>query len=131
VIEEQLPKAQPEFRSLPWTGPKLIGVVKPTDATQQFETMMLGAQGTHLASLPAYWVGYEKLRADALRRSAPLGSLKLRDAQQRQTLEAALQAAKLNAQTTRWLPLVSSRASWVALLNERGDWVASAGIDSF
>jgi hypothetical protein len=131
VIKDRLPQAAPELRALSWSGPQLIGVAKPVEANQQFETMMLGAQGTHLAWLPNYWVSYEQVRTQALLKAAPLAALKLRNTEQTRLLAAALKSAGLAANKARWLPLVSSRASWIALLNEQGDWVASAEVDSF
>jgi hypothetical protein len=130
VATQELQRAPQALRRLPLTGPTVIGVVKPTDPKALFEAMMLGAQGTHLASLPPYWVPYEQLRGEALRRSKSLDVLKPRNAAETQALAQAVQATGLPVQRLRWLPLVSARASWVALLDEQGQVVGQAAVDA-
>jgi hypothetical protein len=131
VATQELPRAPEALRRLPLTGPTVIGVVKPTDPQALFETMMLGAQGTHLASLPPYWVPYEQLRTEALSRSKSLSALKPRTAAEAQALAQAVLATGLPEQRLRWLPLVSQRASWVALLDDQGHVVGQAAVDGF
>jgi hypothetical protein len=131
VIEARLPQAPGGLRTLPWTGPQTIGVLKPTEAAAQFESMMLGTQGVHLAQLPSYWVPYERVVDQVQQRAQPLAALNTRDAEGKKVLAQALAKAGLNEQTARWLPLVSARASWVALIDPQGRWVGSAAIDSF
>jgi hypothetical protein len=131
VIEARLPQAPSGLRTLPWTGPQTIGVLKPTEAAAQFESMMLGTQGVHLAQLPSYWVPYERVVDQVQQRAQPLAALNTRDAEGKKVLAQALAKAGLNEQTARWLPLVSARASWVALIDPQGRWVGSAAIDSF
>jgi hypothetical protein len=130
VHVQALPQAPVSMRKLPLMGPQVIGVLKPTETNALFEAMLAGAQGTHLASLPPYWVPYEQLRPEALRRSKSLDVLKPRDAAETQALAQAVQATGLPAQRLRWLPLVSARASWVALLDEQGQVVGQAAVDA-
>jgi hypothetical protein len=115
---------------LPWTGPTTLGVMKPLGRDAAMETIMLGGQGVHLASLAAYWVPYEAVRAQALARSKPIEQLKPRDRAEAQALEAAIQSAGRPREQLRWVPLVSSRASWVALLDAQGNVVARAAVSA-
>jgi hypothetical protein len=131
VEPQQLAKAPAALQVTPWLGPITLGVTKPAGPRASFDSTVLAVQGVHLAMQPEYWVPFEAVRADVLRRSRPLAELRRKTVADETNLSNALTKARISAATTRWLPLVSSRASWVALLNERGDWVASAEIDSF
>jgi hypothetical protein len=115
---------------LPWTGPTTLGVLKPLGRDAVLESIMLGGQGVHLASLAAYWVPYDAVRAQALTRSKPLSELKPRDGAEAQALEAAVQSVGSPREQLRWVPLVSSRASWVALLDAQGNVVARAAVSA-
>jgi hypothetical protein len=115
---------------LPWTGPTTLGVLKPLGRDAALESIMLGGQGVHLASLAAYWVPFEAVRSQALARSKSLSELKPGDGAETQALEAAVQSAGIPREQLRWVPLVSSRASWVALLDAQGNVVARAAVSA-
>jgi hypothetical protein len=115
---------------LPWTGPTTLGVLKPLQRDAAVESIMLGGQGVHLASLAAYWVPYEAVRAQALARSRPWSDLKPRNSAEAKALEAAVKKLSSPREQLRWVPLVSSRASWVALLDAQGNVVARAAVSA-
>lgn len=66
----------PEFKTLPYRGPRVIAVRLPTDPDEQLRiTMLAMGGGPDLSALPRYYVPYSQLSADAARRANPLGLL--------------------------------------------------------
>jgi len=105
------------LRSLSWTGPHLIGTIKPTDPSEQLRSIELGLNGVDLSMVPKNWVPFEQVRGVVVRKSRPISVL----------LKHVPVASDLVAQVAtehgmapadlRFLPLVSRRASWLVLLS--------------
>jgi hypothetical protein len=68
---------RPEFASLPLTGPRLAGSRLPTDPEARTKIMFdsIGG-GPDIHNLPEYYVPYEEVAADAVKRAKPLSRLR-------------------------------------------------------
>lgn len=131
VDPTQLPEAPEALRQLPWTGPILTGVRRPTDAREIFNTALLGARGIHLAYLPRYWQPYASVLPQVQAKARPMAELRLRSAPERAQLDETLARSGLSREQARWLPVLSARASWIAIVDEQAQPRAFAAIDSF
>jgi hypothetical protein len=69
--EELAKAARPEFKTLPLTGPRIVGGVKPEDPE---EAWRIAAHGD-IKSYPRLYVPYEALAAEAARHAKPLREL--------------------------------------------------------
>ena len=94
--------ARPEFKSVPWGRPRTIAVRTPSDPNEQFRIIQSALAGADLQTFPQYYVAYEELAAEALRRAKPIDKLvKTFPAE----MESALRDAGRTAGEVRYLPL--------------------------
>ena len=64
--DEDFAKASdPQFRSAPWTGPKVIGAAVPTDTQLRNDVLFSSAGGKDLEKFPQYYTDYDAVAADA------------------------------------------------------------------
>lgn len=131
VEPERLGEAPEQLRRLPWTGPILTGVRRPTEGREIFDTALLGARGVHLAYLPRYWQTYASVLSQVQTKARPLAELRLRDSRERSLLDDALRRSGVPRERARWLPVLSARASWIAIVDEQAQPRAYAAIDSY
>lgn len=116
-----LKDAPPALRSLPWTGPRVIATVKPTDPAEQFKTIELGLAGVHLAAIPTYWREYLPPHTDAAWTAArPATRLAPKYPQVQEALAKIAKDAGQPVDALRYLPLMSNRESWVVILESPG-----------
>jgi hypothetical protein len=68
---------RPEFRSVPLTGPRYVGVELPKDIKALKELIAQSEKGGEpVQHLPQYYVPYADFRSDALKKSRPLQILR-------------------------------------------------------
>src|SRR5512143_2669786 len=74
IDPEELAKAtRPEFRSLSWTGPRLVGATLSTDPDERMRmTMAAMAGGQDIKGYPRLYIDYDAVAPDAARRAKPL-----------------------------------------------------------
>lgn len=111
-----LADAPEPYRSLPWTGPRLIAAVKPTDPGEQMRSVELGLAGIDLAMQPRRWRDYASESANAWRVARPVTVLQTKYPQAVTDVARLAAEARQPVESLRFLPLMSRRASWVALL---------------
>jgi len=63
---------QPEFRSRSWTGPRLVGAIPPVHGQETFDMVMSALQGKDINRFPKYYVAYEEVASNLLKRSRSL-----------------------------------------------------------
>ncbi|CAL1240244.1 TfpX/TfpZ family type IV pilin accessory protein [Candidatus Methylocalor cossyra] len=95
-----------EFRSLPLRGPKLVAAHRP-DTLEERQKLLFSAAlgGVDLPQLPEYYVPYEELAPEVVRRGKPVETLLARNDQARQLLDTYLKAHRLEPAKVRCLPL--------------------------
>ena len=108
-----------EFRTPPWTGPRLVGATLPTDVQERNKLVLAGPGGKDINILPRYYVDYDRVAAELLKKAKPLDA----PAMQRPNATAAIQSWLLqhrrNAADVAWLPLQAPRTSMTMLLDRR------------
>lgn len=131
VSVEDMPTAAPEYRSLPLTGPQLLGARRPRQGDERNDALFKGVfSGVDVGSRPLFWQSYELSRADALARSQPLSGLRARHPKEAAGIDKELAAMKVDPATARFLPAIA-RGDWVAVMDAKGDVVGYLPFDGF
>ena len=64
IDPEELAKVtRPEYKTLSWTGPRLVGALKPTNPDDQFRMTMAWGQGKDMQHFPQLYVPYPEVAA--------------------------------------------------------------------
>ncbi len=115
-----LAEAPPALQTLPWTGPRQIAAVKPTDPAEQMKATELGLAGFDLSMQPKYWREYAPLADAAWQAARPMPVLLAKYPQTAGEVAQIAKEAGQPAQALRWLPLMSRSDSWVAVMAAPG-----------
>ena len=109
--------SEPQFRVIPWTGPKIVGALLPDDAQSRNALMFSGVAGKDLEKFPQYFVDYDKAAPQLLAKAQPLAKLLEAKPEARSTVERFLADKHTDAEHVVWLPLVARRASLTMVLD--------------
>lgn len=131
VHEPELPKALPEYRSLPLTGPWLLTARRPEAGPERNDVLMMSLEkGIDVSQRPSFWLPYEKGRAAALERARPVELLIKQYEARAAEFRAELAAANVPESEARFLP-VMARGDWVAILDAKGHIATFIAADGF
>lgn len=108
---------RPEFRSLSWTGPRLVGAQLPDDPAKRDELLFSGLAGKDIEKYPAYYVDFHKAAPGLLQHAKPLDQLILSTASERQALDRTVADTAKPRQMLRYLPVMARRASLTMLVD--------------
>lgn len=115
-----LAEAPEALRELPWTGPRLIAAVKPSDPAERMKALELGLAGFDLSLQPKYWREYGPLADTAWKAAKPVPVLLAKYPEMAGEVARIAQEAGQPAQALRFLPLMSRNESWVTVVAEPG-----------
>jgi hypothetical protein len=110
---------RPEFRSAPWSGPRIVGALPPTDIEERNKIVLAGPGGKDLPVLPQYYVEYDKVAQVLLLRAKPIDLLTKLHAESAPVIDDWMRSNKRTAGDTVWLPLKARRANLTMLLDRR------------
>jgi len=130
VDAADLLNAPPQYRSLPLTGPWLLGTRASIGAKEQLDSVQFALEGVDLAQRPRYWQTYDQSVAAVLQRARPVTLLLRQYPEHRARIEELLRGAALDAREARFLP-AQGRRSWVVLLNGAGEIRGFAPYEGF
>lgn len=131
VHEPELPKALPEYRSLPLTGPWLLTARRPQAGEERNDVLMMALQkGIDVSQRPGFWLPYREGRAAALERSRPVEVLFKRYEARVAEFRSELGEAGVAEAEARFLPVVA-RGDWVAILDAQGNIATFLAADGF
>lgn len=120
----------PEFRSLSWTGPRLVGTARPSDQKERSELLFSGLKGKDIDRLPKYYVAYASDAANVLARAQPMDRLLPNDAEARRVADAWLQSHHRSRESVAWLPIKARRRDITMLLDrETGQPLGAIGVN--
>jgi hypothetical protein len=106
------------FRTLSWTGPRLVGALVPTDPAEHKVLMMSVMAGKDIQQLPKYYVNYDKVVPALLKKAKPLVKLRAINAKASPILDYWLREHSTHNDTnTVWLPLMTSKTSLTMLMD--------------
>jgi hypothetical protein len=130
VYTPELPKALPQYRSLPLTGPWLLGARIVQPGAEHNDALFMGVGGVDVGQRPLFWQPYGEARDRVLARSRPVAVLLAHYPAKSGDLTECLNALKLDPLQARFLP-VMARGDWIALLRPNGDVAGFASFDGF
>ncbi|QIL82991.1 fimb protein [Diaphorobacter sp. HDW4A] len=134
VPSEFLNKTEGQYKELPWTGPKWVGVRDPINSDERVNSIELSMQGVEPSFRPNWWQDLRKNRQDIQNRAKPLAdTFQDLDGDSRKLVMTAVGKTKKSIHELKYLPLVSAKYmdSWVVLLSEDADVVGFAPISGF
>lgn len=129
-----LSHALPQWRSLSWSGPILLGTRKARDGMETLKSIELSLRGLEPSARPGWWQSYDDSRLDARQRMRPLTALRAQQLPEGQAaIDGAVQKAGLPIGQIHYLPLVSQKSldQWVALLDAQANIIGYAPVGGF
>jgi hypothetical protein len=132
VNTPELPKARPEYRQLPLSGPWLLGTRAPKDGAESNDALTTALQtGIDRAQRPQFWQPYADSIPDVLRRARPLSVLLARYPTLKPQVADALKDAEVNEASARFLPVMARGGDWVVVLDAKARLIHYALADGF
>jgi hypothetical protein len=107
----------PRFSGVPWGRPRTIAVRSPRDPREQMRIIESALAGADLQTFPQYYVPYEELAGEALKRSSPLPLLRRRHPEARAYIDQELAKLGRTDADTRFLPLKARSRDYCTLLD--------------
>jgi hypothetical protein len=105
----------PQYKSLSWTGPRLVGVVVP-EAERQ-EALFAALEGREEKARPRFYQPYEAVLPEIRNRALTLEQLVAKHPEGKTLLDAAVARAGLPKERLRWLPVRHRLGFWTALID--------------
>lgn len=110
------------YDSLPWTGPKFVGVKLPTNPDEQFKVMISGFGGVDAEYYPKYYVPYDDVRTFVKVAGLPLATLRKYNPQRLGDIDKAIAATGRKEGDLRFVPMRSGKYDLTVLIdNATGD----------
>lgn len=129
-----LPRALPQWQSLSWSGPVLLGTRKARDGMETLQSIELSLRGLEPSARPGWWQSYDDSRPVAGQRMKPLSGLRAQQAPEVQVaIDNVVQKIGLPIDQIHYLPLVSQKSldQWVALLDAQANIIGYAPVGGF
>lgn len=126
----ELPRARPEYRTLPLTGPWLLGTRKPAKGEEANDALFTAVDGIDVGQRPIFWQPYAESSVNALARARPVALLLAHYPERAAEFQDRLRELQLDPASAKFLP-VMARGEWVALLDRAGNVTAFLPADGF
>jgi len=104
-----------EFRSLPWTGPRLAAADVPTDPGERQRLIQLALTGIDVQNFPRYYVPYAERTKQVLAHAVTIERLRVTDPDTARAVDAWLASSGTKPDSVRAL-LLRTRFAWIAVL---------------
>jgi hypothetical protein len=115
IDRDELAKVtRPEFRDLPLSGPRVVGALGPTDATERERILFASILGgTDLHSFPQHYVPYEQVATEVAARGLTLAKAREVEPDAAAAIADYLARSGRDEADVRYLPL-RARQTWLA-----------------
>jgi len=104
-----------EFRSAPWTGPRLAAADLPDDPDERQSLIRLAASGLDVQNFPRYYVPYVERTKQVLARAVAPARLRETEPETAKAVDAWLAASGTKESDVRAL-MLRTRFAWIAVL---------------
>ncbi len=108
---------RPEFMELPWTGPKLVGAMSPTDRKEKNDLLFSGLAGKDLEKFPKYYVPYADVAEAMLSKAKPLVELATKSPHNKAIVDRYLSTNALSIGDLAYLPLHGRTEEYTMILS--------------
>ena len=116
ISERELAAArEPRYRSLPWTGPRLVAVVIPQ--AEQQEALFDALDGLEEHQRPKFYVSQESVLAQIRKRAKPLAALTSKHPASAPLVAEAVSALDLPRDRLAWVPAHHGEEFWTAIVD--------------
>ena len=105
----------PEFASLPWTGPKVIGITVPE--ADRNDALFQSLQGNEDHQRPKFYVPIESKLDDIRQRAKPLPDLESQKPESKAAIGEVTRGLGGSADARAWLPLHYRGVFWTAIVD--------------
>jgi hypothetical protein len=131
IRESELAAAtEPEYRRLPWTGPRLIAVNVP--AADRQDALFQSLEGNEEHQRPKFYVPLESKLAVIRAKAKPVAALATKKPESKPLLYEAVARSRIPAERLAWLPVRHAKGFWTALVDTAdGKPVAWAPFDPY
>lgn len=109
----------PAFQGVPWGRPRTVAVRNPADPKEQMRIVQSALAGADLQTFPQYYVKYETLAPQALKRALPMSVLRRRHPEAQAEIDGALARLGRRDGDTRYLPLKARSRDYCVLLDAK------------
>lgn len=119
VDKRHLQEAQAPFTTLPWNGPKPIGIHLSTpNDTDYLGSVQMSLLGLHPAFRPSRWRSYSDQRPRILELLRPLSQLESKNADRLNELHVVIRKFGITPEQMGYLPLVNDLVTdWVIVID--------------
>jgi hypothetical protein len=114
---KDLAEAKPEFRSLPWTGPRLVGIEMPAQGKERTDLMFSSLAGKDVEKFPKYYVAYAQAAPRLLARARTLDAVRQTHPHAAPQLDAWLRTSGRDAAKLLALPVIVRHGDLTMLLD--------------
>lgn len=119
IDPKDLNEALPEFRSLPFSGVRLVGVRESKNGNERLKSFELALAGKDRSLRPNYWQNLSNDNKKVLReRAKPLRTLMDRSKSNQEIIQSWLNKEKKETDQLLYLPVVSRGNVWTAVLDQ-------------
>src|SRR5262245_36171805 len=116
IDDEELAAARlPEYRSLPWTGPRFVNVV--ISQADHDDAMFQAIAGKEEQVRPKFYQPFDTARESIDRHARSVAELERKFPGYVPALDAAVRAEQLTPEVARWLPVRHRNGFWTALVD--------------
>jgi hypothetical protein len=131
VDMEELPKARPEYRQLPLSGPWVLGARAAKPGAEANEALFKGLRGVDRAQRPQFWQPYAESTSEVLLRARPVTALTAKYPELAGDVKAKLQSLNVDEASAKFLPLIGRGGDWVVILDSAGQLVHYVQAEGF
>jgi len=107
----------PEFSERSWTGPRLVGVILPSDPNEKRDLMFSGAAGKDAEKFPKFYVPYADVADAMLANAKPLTDLAAKSPHNKAFIEQYIHNRGAPIDQLAYLPLNGRDSEYTMLLS--------------
>lgn len=116
VSADELAAARdPQYASLPWTGPRHVNIIIP-EAERQ-EALFASLAGKEEMTRPRFYQPYETAVPEIRKRAGTLDELLAKHPQAKSAIDAAVAGVNVPRDRLRWLPARHRKGFWTAWID--------------
>ena len=120
----------PQFRTVPWTGPKFVAVVIP--AADMNDAIFEALAGNEEQLRPKFYVTWQSQIEKIRQKAQTLDVLEAKHPASKQLVQQALRGGGVPVERLRWLPVRHMKGFWTALVDtDTGEPVAWIPLDPY
>ena len=120
---------RPEFKSMPWLGPKIVGVIKPEETNESNRVLFAMREGKDLQHFPQHYVPYGDVATQAGQRAQPLETLRRYNKDRSAEIETFLNQYGVAEKDVGFLPMRARRAEMSTIVKKNGEIVGTLDLN--